>query len=205
MGLQSQIGLSFWTTTTTKYIYVWSEVSQSCPTLCNPMDCSLSGSSVYGIFQARVLEWIAISFSRGSSQPRNQTRVSCIAGRRFTIWATREAHIYVYMHIYIAQWFHWVSTLLNDTLVFLLINVKKSRLDSVFKIIQFSSVTQSCLTLFDPMDCSKPGFPVHHQLPELTQTHVHGVGGAIQTFHPLSSPSPPAFNLSLIQSFKAVT
>ena len=68
-----------------------SEVSQSCQTLCNPMDCSLSGSSVYGIFQARVLEWIAISFSRGSSRPRNQTQVSCIAGRCFTIWATREA------------------------------------------------------------------------------------------------------------------
>ena len=62
-----------------------SEVAQSCPTLCDPMDCSLSGSSVHGIFQARVLEWVAISFSRGSSRPRNRTRVSCIAGRRFTI------------------------------------------------------------------------------------------------------------------------
>ena len=55
------------------------------------MDCSLSGSSVYGIFQARVLEWVAISFSRGSSQPRNWTRGSPTAGRHFTIWATREA------------------------------------------------------------------------------------------------------------------
>ena len=61
-----------------------SEVAQLCPTLCDPMDCSLSGSSVYGTFQARVLEWIAISFSRGSSQPRNRTQVSCITGRRFT-------------------------------------------------------------------------------------------------------------------------
>ena len=68
-----------------------SEVAQSCPTLCNPMDCSLSGSSVHGIFQARVLEWIAISFSRGSSRPRNRTQVSHIAGRCFIIWATREA------------------------------------------------------------------------------------------------------------------
>ena len=65
-----------------------SEVAQSCPTLCDPMDCSLSGSTVHGIFQARVLEWIAISFSRGSSQPRNRTRVSRIAGRRFTVWAS---------------------------------------------------------------------------------------------------------------------
>ena len=67
-----------------------SEVTQLCPTLCDPMDCSLSGSSIHGIFQARVLEWIAISFSGGSSQPRNRTRVSHIAGRCFTIWATRE-------------------------------------------------------------------------------------------------------------------
>ena len=52
------------------------------------------------------------------------------------------------------------------------------------------------LTLCDPMDCSMPGFPVHHQLLELAQTHVHQVGDAIQTSHPLSSPSPPAFNLS---------
>ena len=55
------------------------------------MDCSLSGSSIHGIFQAKVLEWIAISFSRGSSWPRNRTRVSHIAARRFTVWATREA------------------------------------------------------------------------------------------------------------------
>ena len=74
-----------------------SEVTQSCPTLCDPMDCSLPGSSVHGIFQARVLEWVAISFSRGSSQlrdrtgPRDQTQVSRTAGRCFTIWATREA------------------------------------------------------------------------------------------------------------------
>ena len=56
-----------------------------------PIDCSLSGSSVHGIFQARVLEWIAIAFSRGSSRPRDRTQISCIAGRRFTVWATREA------------------------------------------------------------------------------------------------------------------
>ena len=59
-----------------------SEVTQLCQTLCDPMDCSLSGSSVHGIFQARGLEWIAISFSRGLSRPRNRTRVSRIAGKR---------------------------------------------------------------------------------------------------------------------------
>ena len=68
----------------------WSEVAQSCPTLCDPMDCYLPGSSVHGIFHAIVLEWIAISFSRGSSPPRDRTQVSRIVDRRFTIWATRE-------------------------------------------------------------------------------------------------------------------
>ena len=62
--------------------------------------------------------------------------------------------------------------------------------------IQFSLVTQSCPSLCDPMDGSTPGLPVHHQLPEFTQTHVHWVGDMIQTTHPLSSPSPPAHNLS---------
>ena len=62
--------------------------------------------------------------------------------------------------------------------------------------IQFSSVAHSCPTLCDPMDCSMPGFPVHHQLPEPAQAHIHRVGDATQPSHPLSSPSPPAFNLS---------
>ena len=68
---------------------------------------------------------------------------------------------------------------------------------------QLSSVAQSCLTLCGPMDCRTPGFPVHHQLPELTQTHVHRVGHAIQPSHPLSFPSPPAFNLSQHQVFSS--
>ena len=71
---------------------------------------------------------------------------------------------------------------------------------------QFSSVAQSSLTLWDPMDCSTPGFPVHHQLPEPTQTHVHRVNDAIQLSHPLLSPSPPALNLSQYQGlFKWVS
>ena len=66
--------------------------AQSCPILCDPMDCSPSGSSVYRILQARILEWVAIPFSRESSWPRDRSCVFCIAGRFFTIWATREAH-----------------------------------------------------------------------------------------------------------------
>ena len=66
-------------------------VTQLCLTLCNPIDCSLPDSSIHGIFQARILEWVASSFSRGSSRSRDQTQVSHIAGRCFTTWATREA------------------------------------------------------------------------------------------------------------------
>ena len=64
---------------------------KSCPTLCYPVDCSQSGSSLHGILQARIVEWVAISFSKGSSRPRDQTWVSHIPGRRFNLWATREA------------------------------------------------------------------------------------------------------------------
>ena len=72
--------------------------------------------------------------------------------------------------------------------------------------VQFSSVFQSCPTLCDPMDCSMPGSPVHHQLPEFTQTHVHWVSDAIQPSHPLSSPSPSALNLSQHQGlFKLIS
>ena len=112
--------------------------SLSCVQLfCDLMDCSLPGSSVHGVLQARILVWVAIPFSGGSSQPRNLTRVSYIAGRFFTIWTTRRVQV---VH-------------------------------------QFSSVAQLCPTLCDPMNHSTPGLPVHHQLPESTQTHVHW-GGA---------------------------
>ena len=82
----------------------------------------------------------------------------------------------------------------NEELKSLVMKVKE---DSV---VQFSSVTQLCPTLCNPINHSTPGLPVHHQLPEFTQTHVHKVGDAIQPSHPLSSPSPPAPNPSEQQS-----
>ena len=88
-----------------------SEVTQSCPTLCDPMDCSLPPSSVYGTFQGRTLEWVAISFSRGSSQPRDQTRVSHFAGRFFTIWATRGA-----LSVFNLKLFLFINLTLNSVL-----------------------------------------------------------------------------------------
>ena len=76
-----------------------SEVAQLCPTLCDPMDSSQPSSSVHGIFQARILEWVAISYCRGSSRPRDQTQVSRIVGRRFTVWATSFSYLLLYMTI----------------------------------------------------------------------------------------------------------
>ena len=137
-------------------------VTKSYRLSCDPIDCRPPGSSVHGISQARMLEWVAFSFSRGSFWPGD--RVSCIGRWGFFVcfvfhqWATREAW-YVNM---------WVCCL----------------------------VAQSYPTPWDPTDCSTPGLPVRHQLLEFPQTHVHRVGDAIQTSHPLSSPSPPAFNLS---------
>ena len=80
-----------------KYLFVsitWKVkvlVTQLCPTLCDPTGCRLPGSSAHGILQARILEWVAIPFSRGSCCPRDQTQVSCVASRFFTIWVNREA------------------------------------------------------------------------------------------------------------------
>ena len=142
----------------------WSEITKPCLTLCDLMDCSLPDSSVHGILQARVLEWVATPSSRGSSQPRDRTCGSCTAGRFFTCWTTWEAHPITYVCL-----FHMSS-------------------------VQFSSVTQSCPTLCDPMNHSMPGLPVHHHLQEFTQTHVHRVRDAIQPSHPGSSSSPPAPN-----------
>ena len=85
-------------------------------------------------------------------------------------------------------------------------NRKPSSVINAKKSVQFSSVAQLCPTRCNPMDCSTPGFPVHHQLPELAQTHVHKVGDAIKPSHPLSASSPPTFNLSQHQGlFKWVS
>ena len=129
-----------------------------------------SGSSVHGIFQTRILEWVATSFSRISSPFRDRTCVSCIGGQILYHRATGEAS-----HIFLT-WYKLTGS------------------------VQFSSITQSCPTLCDPMNHSTPGLPVHHQLPEFTQTHIHRVRDAIQPSHPLSSLSPTAPNPSQHQS-----
>ena len=89
----------------------------------------------------------------------------------------------------------WISHTYTSIPSLLNLSIQASALSSLC-CVQLSSVAQSCLTLCDPMDCSTPGLPVHHQLPEFTQTHVHWVGDAIQPSYPLSSPSPPSLSLS---------
>ena len=156
-------------------------VAQSRPTVCDLMDCSLPGSSVHGIFQGRILEQVVISFPRGSSGPRNQTHVSCVSciGR------------WILYHC--ATWEAPLS--LGHPLK------EGSGSYFGFHFMCFSSVQSlSHVRLCDPMNCSTPGLPVHHQLLEFTQTHIHRVGDAIQPSHPLSSPSPPAPNPSQHQS-----
>jgi len=103
-------------------------------------------------------------------------------------WADQTNSFYL-----LDQWLANCSSLTKSSLN---VKWKWKSLSSV----QFSSVTQSCLTLCNLMNHSTPGLPVHHQLPEFTQTHVHRVGDAIQPFHPLSSPSPPAPKPSQHQS-----
>ena len=80
---------------------VLSLVAQSCPTLCNPMDCNLPGSSIHGILQARILEWVAMPSSRASSQPRDWTQVSCITDGSFTVWEQVRAHT----HPHAQEWY----------------------------------------------------------------------------------------------------
>ena len=181
-------------------------VTQSCLSLWDPMDCSPPGFSVHGdsagkntgvgchallqgIFPTqgwnpglprdkrilyrlshqgnpRILEWVAYSFSRGSSRHRNQIGVSWVAGGFFTIWATRETPVVGYKN---SQYVWTTFSKVNRGL----------RYYWILYCCHCCSVSQSCQTLCDPMDCSMPGFPVLHCLPELAQIHVDWVGDAI--------------------------
>ena len=91
---------------------------------CYPMGCSLPGSSVHGVLQTRILEWVAISFSRGSSQHRDWTQVSCIAGRFFTDLATREAHYVFIYHLYIFFWNIYYLAYLNWAFLFFIYPIR---------------------------------------------------------------------------------
>ena len=128
----------------------WKLLTQSYPTLCDPMDCSPPGSSVQGILQARILEWVAISFSRGSSQPRDWTQVSCIAGRLYRLRQPGVIGLLISKNCF---WYNFyqrvvISYKFSEGQVFCL---------PISMICVCAFATQSCLTLCKPMDCSPKG------------------------------------------------
>ena len=100
--------------------------AQSCPTLCDPLDCSSPGSSVHGISQARILEWVAIPYSRGSSRPRDRTHVSCI-GRRILHCATREARVLIRVLFNQCTFPQWRMTVLSLYRTDLLLTLEDSQ------------------------------------------------------------------------------
>ena len=177
------------------------------------MDCSLPGSTVLGILQARILEWVAIPFSRGSSpmsEPPGKTFKTGdvtylkVSGNN-VVETINDAGDKIYKPLARLtkkkrERMQTKQEMKEEKWQPIPQKCKKSEENTVNNSVQFSSVTQSCPTLCEPMNCSMPGLPVHHQLPEFTQTHVHRVGDAIQPSHPLSSPSPPAPNPSQHQS-----
>ena len=151
------------------YIYIYMKVKmlvvQSYPNLCNPMDCSLPGSSVLGILQARILEWVNIPFSRGSSSPRDQTWVSRITGRFFTIWVTRKAHIcmctctcvWTCMHVCMCIYKEWAWA--------------PSSKDFCWEE-QFCTVSWSCTLPCSPLVMAAPALFTSLNLPRLYQDCV---------------------------------
>jgi len=168
------------------------KVAHSRPILCDPMDYSLPGSCLHGILQARILEWVVYPFSRGSFWLRNWTGVSCIVGGFFTSWATRGAHSIRSLRKAkkLSCFVSWIFLLFRGECM------QNSNIFLVRKLESSCSVAKLCLTLCDPMDCSTPGFPALHYLPEFAQTHVHWVSDAIQPSHPVLPSSPSALNLS---------
>ena len=145
------------------------KVAQSCPTLCDPID--------YGILQARILEWVVFPFSRGSSQPKDQTQVLLHCGWFFTSWATREALVTFRTLCEVKETVYW--------------SVRNSARCC------YCSVTKSFPTLWDPMDCSMPGSSVLHYLLEFAHIHVRWV-----VMLSIPSSSATLFSFSL-QSFPA--
>ena len=159
--------------------------AKSCPTLCGPMNCSPPGSSVHGILHSKNTKAGSRALLQGIFQTQGSNPLLlCLLHRQpgslpLAPPGKPKAD----------------TALVQITLY----SPSSSQLPSD-SALQFSSVAQSCPTLCNPTNRSPPGLPVHHQLPELAQTHVHRIGDAIQPSHPLSSPSPPAPNPSQHQS-----
>ena len=165
---------------------------QSCLILCNPMDGSSPGSSLHGILQARTLEWVAISFSIVWKWKVKVKSESEVAQSCPTLLDPMDCSPPASSSVGFSRQEYWSGLPLPSPG-----KLPQERTisdnDNFSVSVQFSSVTQSYLTLCDPMNCSTWGLPVHHQLLESTQTHVQWVGDAIQPSHPLMSPSAQSF------------
>ena len=178
-----------------QYILVHAKSLQSCLTLCNSMNYIPIGSSVYGILKARILEWVVMLSSRGSSQPRDWTHISPIAGRFFIAKPlgkpknTQVGSLSFVQGIFQTQKLNQVSC--NASILFTSWATRQNIIE-VF----CCSAAQWYPTCCDCMDCSKPGFLILHHLLHLAQTHVHGVSDAMQPINPLSCHSHLAFSLS---------
>ena len=168
-------------------------VTESHLTLCDPMDCSMPGLPVPHHFpcpSACPFNWwfclgfTILNYFQVLMKPRSYVHAWMIQHSRMGFPSEFILNEYFPMNA-VSPW-----------CLVSLINSSQPNLVSFSVQVQFGSVAQSCPTLCNPVDCSTLGFPVHHQLPEPIQTHVHRVGDAIQPSHPLLSPSPPAFNLS---------
>ena len=162
---------------------------------------SIGASASTSILPMNIQDWFPLELSdlislqsRGLSRVISNTTVQKYPffGAQLSLWSNSHIHMTTGKTIALTVW------TFVDKVMLLLFNML-SRFVIAFllkKSVQFSSDTQSCPSLCHPRDCSMPGSPVHYQLPELAQTHVRWGGDAIQPSHPLSSPSPPAFNLS---------
>ena len=150
-----------------------------CPTLCDPVVGSPPGTAVAGILQARTLEWVAISFSNAWKW---KVKVKSLS-RVWLFMTTWTAAYQAPPSMGFSRQEYWSGVPLPS------LGQRLQNFNYAGSINLVVQVVQSCLTFCDPIYWSTPGFPVLHYLPELTQTHVHWVGDAIQPSHPLSSPS----------------
>ena len=165
--------------------------------LCDPIDSSSPGSPVPGILQARALEWVAISFSNARKW---KVKVKLLS--RVRLFATPQTGAHqAPPSMGLSRQEYWSGLPLpSPNCLFILFDQCSNKAFFLTARERERSVAQSCPTLWDPMNHSTPDLPVHHQLPEFTQTHVHRVSDTIQPSHPLSSSSPPAPNPSQHQS-----
>ena len=162
-------------------LWLWG-VFPGCPAVKNLFANAGDASSILG-------SWRSPGKGNGSS-----LQYSCLENPMNSRDWWAMVHVVAKSQTWLSDWAHTHTWLWGRLLITTLMEIIAFRSD------QIRSVTQSCLTLCDPMNRSTPGLPVHHELPQFTQTHVHRVSDAIQPSHPLSSPSPPAPNPSQHQS-----